>query len=196
MSLQRLSKIKGLQDPLKQFQITFTISMAPALLLAIAQQKATGILTGGDNGKTVNAEELTLRCTSFSYPTSKIIQTNLVIGSFRRKLGALQNKSGVWKCKITEQQDGGVLNTIQSWMDLIHNPMTGISCSSILYVSTCVVDIEGIKGKRRIYLKGFYPIEYSVGEIDPNSSKPLDINISFNYDWWTEVPTSISTLGL
>lgn len=201
MALKSLNKIRTLKDPLKQFQVTFTISVAPALALAIAQQKATGLFTG--NSDTVNTETLELRCTSFDYPGTKISQTELVIAGFRRKLATIQNKSGTWSCKITEDQNGGVLNTIQAWCDLIHNPFNGIRTPSSLYVSTCVVRIEsaddehsdyGEKG-RTLWLKGFYPIEYSVGSINTSDSSPVEIDVKFNYDWWSETPTSISALG-
>ena len=195
MALKPLSKICGLKDPLKQFQITFTISMIPALALAIAQQKVAGIISG--NSSTANAETLELRCTSFDYPGTKIGQTDLTIAGFRRKLATIQNKSGVWNCKITEDHDGSILNTIQSWCDLIHNPFNGIKAPSILYVSTCSVQIlsgDG-KAKRTLWLKGFYPIEYSVGNIDASGSQPVEVSVKFNYDWWSETPTSISALG-
>ena len=211
MALHTLSEINSLKDPLKQFQIKFTISMIPALSLAIAQQKTAGVLSG--NFSTVDAETLELRCTSFTYPGTKIGQSSITIGGFRRKLGTIQNKSGIWDCKILEDQNGAILNTIQSWCDLIHNPFSGIRLPSISYVTSCIVDIEsadtprqnnhvpfakniyGANRGRRIYLKGFYPIEYTVGEIDTSSSKPVEIDVKFNYDWWSETVTSISSLS-
>ena len=68
MSLHSLNEIRSLTDPLKQFQVKFTISEFPALKLAREQQKFTG-------GDTVRADKLELRCTSFSYPSTKIAQT-------------------------------------------------------------------------------------------------------------------------
>lgn len=191
MSLHSLNEVRSLIDPLKQFQVKFTISEFPALKLAREQQK----LTSGD---TVRADKLELRCTSFSYPSTKIAQTETVIAGFRRKLASIQNKSGVWTCKITEDQNGAVMNTIQSWCDLIHNPFTGTRLPSTLYVTTCVVEIEKVDGNkaRTIFLKGFYPIEYSVKEIDASSSNPVEIEVKFNYDWWTETTTGIAALGL
>ena len=170
--------------------------MAPALTLAIAQQKASGLISGNSN--VVDAKVLELRCTSFDYPGTKIGQTDLVIAGFRRKLATIQNKSGTWSCKITEDQRGGVLNTIQSWIDLMHNPFNGVRLPSSAYVSTCVVQIQGAgDGKgRTLWLKGFYPIEYSVGNIDQSSSDAVEIDVKFNYDWWSETPTSLSALGV
>jgi hypothetical protein len=206
MSLHALNDIRSLDDPLKQFQVKFTISMVPALILATTQQKLTGVLDG--NFSTVTAKELELRCTSFTYPGTKLGQTSLTIGGFRRKLGTIQNKSGIWDCKITEDQNGGVLNTIQSWCDLIHNPFNGVRLPAISYVTTCVVDIQSAQPRkspwkqiygnrgRRIYLKGFYPIEYTVGQIDASGSQPVEIDVKFNYDWWSEVVTpSISSVS-
>lgn len=201
MALHSLNDIRSLNDPLKKFQIKFTISMVPALSLAIAQQKTAGILSG--NFSTVTAKELELRCTSFTYPGTKLAQSSVIIQGFRRKLASIQDRSGTWNCNITEDQNGAVINTIQSWCDLIHNPMTGIRMPSTLYVSTCVVQIQSAEEDREIYgnkgrtlwLKGFYPIEYSVGEIDASSSDPVSISVKFNYDWWTESPTGWAALG-
>jgi hypothetical protein len=195
MALHSLNKIRSLNDPLKQFQVTFAISNAPALALAKASQKAAGFLSG--NYAFADAEELELRCTSFSYPGTQIKQSALTINGFRRKLGTLQDKSGTWKCSITEDQNGSILNTIQAWCDLIHNPFTGLRLSSILYVSTCLVTIEGADNfKRTVWLKGFYPISYSVNDINPSGSDPVTIDVTWNYDWWSETPTSGSALGV
>ena len=205
MALHSLNDVRRLQDPLKQFQVKFTISMAPALTLAIAQQKAASILNG--NFSTVDAKILELRCTSFTYPGTKLGQSSINIAGFRRKLATVQNKSGIWDCKITEDQNGGVINTIQSWCDLIHNPFTGVRLPSTLYVSTCIVDIQSAQPRnetwntiygnrgRRIWLKGFYPIEYSIGQIDASSSNPVEIDVKFNYDWWSETVTGLAALG-
>lgn len=202
MTLKRLNEIRSLKDPLKQFQVTFTISMLPAMQLAIKQQKASGTITG--NNDTVDAKTMELRCTSFSYPGTKLGQSSTTIAGFRRKLATIQNKSGTWSCKITEDQNGGVMNTIQSWCDLIHNPFTGLRMPSTVYVTTCVVKIKSAEisqdnygeNGRTLWLKGFYPIEYTVTDIDPSNSDPIEIDVKFNYDWWSETPTSISALGV
>lgn len=202
MALKSLNEIRNLKDPLKQFQVTFTISMIPALWLAIQQQKLTGIISG--NSDTVDPKTLELRCTSFSYPGTKLGQSSTTIAGFRRKLATIQNKSGTWTCKVTEDQNGGVMNTLQAWCDLIHNPFNGLRMPSTVYVTTCVVKIQKAKYNtsdygdtaRTIWLKGFYPIEYSVGEIGASESQAVEVTVKFNYDWWSETPTSISALGV
>lgn len=191
MTLQSLNKIRALQDPLKQFQVDLVITNTPGLLLAKLTQQIAGKLSG--NTKLLNAEELHLRATSFSYPGAKIGQTELILGGFRRKLGTIQNKSGVWKCKIVEDQEGGVLNIIEAWIDLIHANVLGTRLPSTAYVGTAMLTMGGQAsdprtgkklGKRTIWLKGFYPIGYSVSEIDQSSSNPVEISVDFNYDWF------------
>jgi hypothetical protein len=191
--LRNLNEIRGLQDPVKQSQCEFIIANVPGLALARTTQKIAGKLSG--NTKTVDAKTLRLRATSFSYPGAKIAQTTLILGGHRRKLGTIQDKSGVWKCKITEDFEGGVLNTIAAWCDLIHSNFAGTRLPSVAYTGICTILLGGdnsggkvnanLKG-RQIVLHGFYPISYTVNDIDPNSSNPIDVDISWNYDWWAE----------
>ena len=208
MPLRSLREIRSLQDPAKQFQVEFVISEFPALQLARLQQTTAGLLSG--NTATVGSDTLRLRAQSFSYPGTKINQTELILGGYRRKLGTIQDRSGTFTCKVTEDQGGGVLNTIQSWCDLIHNPINGVRLPSITYVSTAQVILESAKKtqglasaanfvwsgsdkqRRTIWLGGFYPIEYKVGEINPNSSEAINVEITFNYDYFSETTFSLS----
>lgn len=191
--LRQLNEIRGLQDPVKQSQCEFIIANIPGLALAKATQKIAGAISG--NKKTVDSETLRLRATSFSYPGAKLGQTQLILGGHRRKLGTIQDKSGIWKCKITEDFEGGILNTIQAWMDLIHANFLGTRLPSLAYTGTCTILLGGDNSggnvstslkRRQIVLHGFYPISYSVGDIDPSSSNPIDINVEWNYDWFAE----------
>lgn len=202
--LRQLREIQSLQDPVKQSQVEFIISETPGLLLAKLTQKVAGTISG--NTKVATANELRLRCTSFSYPSPKIGQTELIIGGHRRRLGTIQNKSGVWRCKVTEDFEGGVLNIIQAWCDLIHSNVLGTRLPSTLYRGTAQVILGGrngggkVKGedlaKRTIWLKGFYPISYKVNDINPNSSDPVDVDIEFNYDYYSDNSYSLlSMLG-
>lgn len=199
--LRSLNEIRGLQDPLKQSQVEFIISDTPGLLLAKVAQKVAGQLS--DNTKVLNAKTLRLRCTSYSYPGSKIGQTELILGGHRRKLGTIQDKSGVWTCNIVEDLEGGVINTISAWCDLIHSNFLGTRLPSILYRSQAQIIMGGNKGggnvrnkklaSRTIYLHGVYPISYKVGNIDPSSSAPVNITVDFNYDFFTDNPYSLTS---
>ena len=186
--LQNLDTIKGLKDPLKQYMVDFEISEFPVLNIVGLVGKAINMV--GNLGKpnlVAKPRDIKFRALSFTYPGTKIKQTEISINGFNRKIGSIQDKSGVWKCKVTENYDGSIIQLLQNWCDCIHNTEFGLRLPSLLYSTTCQVTIYNVNGKksRRIYLRGFYPIEYSVGEINPSSSEPLTINVSFNYDFYS-----------
>lgn len=201
MALRQLSEIRGLQDPLKQSQVEFIISDTPGLLLAKLTQKVAGALSG--NKKVATANELRLRCTSFSYPGSQIKKSELVLGTHKRTSGTVQDKSGTWHCQVTEDFEGSVLNIICAWCDLIHSPILGTRLPRTAYVTDAQVIIGGDVrdphtgkklDKRTIWLKGFYPIGYKVSTINPSSSEPVSVDIDFNYDYFADNSYSIFRL--
>jgi len=186
--LHPLSEICGLKDPAKQSEVEFVISDLPAPLLAKVSQKVVGLMSG--NTAIATTKELRLRCTSFGYPGTKIESTEIFLGNHRRRVGTLQNKSGTWKVKVTEDYQGSVLNFIQAWCDLIHSNILGTKLPSSMYTTTAMIVIgEGIrnnKTKRTIHLKGVWPTSYTVNTINPTSSAPIDVDISFNYDYFAD----------
>lgn len=201
--LRSLNEIRALKDPVKQSQCEFVIQEIPGILLAKLTQKIAGALSG--NKSVATANELRLRCTSYSYPGPKLGQTDLNIMGHKRRLGTIQNKSGVWKCKITEDYEGSVLNLIQAWLDLIHSQVTGTRMPSIAYTSTCMLLLGGSysggnvrnsnMNGRKIILHGFYPIGYTVSDIDPSSSNPVEISVEWNYDYWADNGYSLFSFG-
>ena len=186
--LHTLHEICGLKDPAKQSEVEFIISDIPAPLLAKTTQMVAGKLSG--NTAIATTKELRLRCTSFSYPGTKIETIDMFLGHHRKKVGTVQNKSGTWKVKVTEDYQGSVLNFIQAWCDLIHSNLLGTRLPTSLYTTNaCIIIGEGIKGnktKRTIWLKGVWPTGYQVNTINPTSSNPIDVDISFNYDYFAD----------
>jgi hypothetical protein len=172
MSLHTLKDVNGLADPLKQYQCTFSISRGIGTALS---------------GGIIRKKDFELRCTSFTYPGSTVLKDELVIFNHIRRRGTTQDKSGVWKVSVTEDMNGSVLTSLQDWMDNIFNPATGIMMPSALYVAMASVDILGpdMKSTKRIYLRGLYPTKIEDIQVDPSSSKPVQVNVEFNYDWWS-----------
>lgn len=189
--LRNLNEIRQLQDPIKQSQVEFIISDTPGLLLAKLQQNILGLLSG--NTATCGPKELRLRCISYGYPGAKLSQTETVIAGHVRRLGQTQDRSGTWTVTVTEDYEGSILNTIEAWCDLIHSPVSGIRLPSALYKTVARIQLGGnvkypFSGKelkmRTIWLRGVYPVAYEVGDINPSDSSPINIKISFNYDWF------------
>lgn len=181
MSLHNIRDVNSLSDPLKQYQVTFTISNVRGTT------GVGGLVSGGIGSEHYGAKDLELRCTSFTYPGTKLNQTELNLFGHYRKRATVQDKSGTWKTKIIEDQKGRVLTTIQNWVDLIHNPATGIMSPGILYTSLAEVKIVGADGfEKKIYLRGLYPISIGEINIDASSSAPVEVNVDWNYDWFSE----------
>jgi len=193
--LRSLNEIRGLRDPIKQNQVDFIISDFPGVNLARITQQIWGKVSG--NKEIATTKELRLRATMLTYPGTKIKQSELVLAGFKRRLGTVQDKSGVFTCKITEDNGGSVINLIQAWCDIIHNNMLGYRLPNAFYNVYCQIELGGHCGpqhKRTIYLKNFYPIEYSVNEIDASSSNPIDITVKFNYDFFAENSWSLMSV--
>lgn len=177
MALTNIRNINKLSDPLKQFQCKFHISkgVGTALLAAF----------GNDM---VRKEDFELRATSWTYPGTQIKTVDTVILNHYRRRPSLQDKSGTWKVTIIEDMEGNVLQSIQDWCDNIMNPLTGIYMPSEAYISMASVEICGpdMKANKTLYLRGFYPTKIGEIKIDPSSSKPVSVDVEFNYDWYSE----------
>lgn len=182
MSLHSLKDVNQLIDPLKQYQVTFTISHMRG------SKGILGMLSGGSGDKAVSSNTFELRCESFTYPGTKISTTETRIWTYKRKIASQQDKSGTWETTLIEDQNGAVLNTIQNWCDLINNPVTGLINPSTLYTSLANVDIRSADGKlaKRIYLRGLYPIEIKPININASSSDAVKVSVTWNYNWFTE----------
>lgn len=190
--LKALNEIRTLKDPLKQNQVEFVLCEYPALKLAQAVQKVAGVLSG--NTEVASGKELHLRCTSFNLPGCKIGQTNLILQGMRRKNATIQDRSGTWTCTITEDFDGSIGNVIQAWCDLMHAPFLGTRVPSTYYYGLAQIKVGGTvpgsKG-RTIWLKGLYPIEVKFSNIDTSSSAPVDVTVTWNYNWYSDQSYSI-----
>lgn len=186
--LRTLNEIRQVKDPLKQYMVEFDITELPTLkVIGITSKLIQGIGSLGKGSKTASAKDFKFRAQSFTYPGTKIAQTELTINGFTRKSGCQQNKSGVWKCTVVDDYDGSVSDFIQGWCDCIHCTELGIKLPLIAYSTTCSVTVNkpGGGNGRRFSLRGFYPIEYSVSQINTSSSDPVTLDVSFNYDFFS-----------
>lgn len=183
--LHRLPDINNLPDPLKQYQFTFVISKFRG------SDGIAGALTGNFKNAFKNTtksvpERFELQCSSFSWPGARVGTTEVCIADFKRTRPTVQNKSGQWKTTVYETMDGLVITSIRNWLDAIHNPMSGINLPSTLYVSQCEVKFSTPLTEKKAILRGFYPIEMSEVSINPSSSEPVSVSVTWNYDWYTE----------
>ena len=190
MSLHKLKDINNLPDPLKQYQFTFTISKFRG------SDGIAGIFSGNLNLDSISksfstkqgdeSRRFELQCSSYFWPGSKIYTTDLVIGGHHRTRATYQDKSGQWRTTVYETMDGLIISSIRNWMDAMYNPLTGITIPSTLYISQCEVKFTTPLTTKKAILRGFYPLSIDNIQIDASSSKPVQAEITWNYDYYTE----------
>ena len=196
MSLHRIKDLNGLPDPVKQYQFTFNISkfrgsdgiagiFSGSTVELNPLKTAKNLLSAFDSSKSVS-ERFELQCSSYFWPGSRMATTELVIGGHHRTRATYQDKAGQWQTTVYETMDGLVISSIQNWLDAMYNPMTGITLPSTLYISQCDVQMKTPLTTKHALLRGFYPISISNIQIDPSSSKPVQAQITWNYDWFSE----------
>lgn len=190
MSLHRLQDINGLPDPLKQYQFTFAISKfrgSDGIAGMFNGNVGLKDVFGGifKNDKSI-AERFELQCSSYTWPGSKVYTTQLSINGHKRTRPSYQDKSGQWKTVVYETMDGVIITAIRNWLDAIHNPLTGVTLPSTLYVSQCEVKFKTPLTEKKAILRGFYPVSIGDIQIDASSSNPIQANVTWNYDYYTE----------
>ena len=203
MSLHRIKDVNGLPDPLKQYQFTFTISkfrgsdgiagifsgstidvnaFKPVSSALNTTEKMMGFF---DSSKSIS-ERFELQCSSYFWPGSKMNTTELTIGGHHRTRATYQDKSGQWQTTVYETMDGLIISSIRNWLDAMYNPLTGITLPSTLYISQCEVKFKTPLTEKKALLRGFYPVSISNIQIDASSSNPVQAQVIWNYDYYTE----------
>ena len=191
--LRTLNEIRALKDPLKKNQIEFYLQENPAMLLAKLTQKVAGTISG--NTTLATAKELRLRCTSYSLPSTKVKTHTLILNGHKRTRPTIQDRSGTWRVKITEDFNGSVHNMLQAWLDLANSPILGHRAPQNAFVTTVKVVIGGSEeggnvstklDTKVMWLRGVFPISIKMPDIDPSSSDAVEIEVEFNYDYYAD----------
>jgi hypothetical protein len=197
--LHKLQDVNNLPDPLKQYQFTFAISKFRGSD-GIAGFFSTGDSNFGSNvfnfGKNDSTDKISerfeLQCSSYFWPGTKMYTTDVIIGGHHRTRATYQDKAGQWRTTVYETMDGLVIDSIRNWMDAMYNPLTGITLPSTLYISQCEVKFVTPLTHKRAILRGFYPVSISDIQIDASSSKPVQAEIIWNYDYYIESDTGLN----
>ena len=175
MSLHRLTDVNNLADPIKQFLMDFVITVP-------------------DNTFNFPAKQLELRATSFSFPEIKGDTTTVNWGGHERQYAGKQTRSGDWSVRFTEVWSGDVYDGFRRWMQKYHKFAEGTIATHEHYMTSAVVNLlnpdlyhagAASAAAKKITLKWLYPTQVSIaGEINPSSSDPVDINVTFHYNYF------------
>lgn len=185
--LKPLDKVRNLKDPLKMFVSTWTFSFNSTALSEVKKK----------------AEDLELRCESYSFPVITGDKTEVNWGGFKRVYAGKQTREGEWKVKFTEVWNSDITEAFRLWFNAYHNYKEGTislleDYSAKVQVQLLNPDVydpkpEGIKAYN-MELYDVYPTNISYPNIDASSSNPISIDATFHYNYFL-LGTEISGSG-
>ena len=177
MSLHSVNEINSLADPLKQFLSTFVITTPNCEAFAPSV-----------------AKQLELRAQSFSWPTIQADNTTVMWGGHERQYAGKQIRGGDWGVTFTEVYSGDIIDGFKKWCNGFHNFKNGTISLFENYATTIEVQLlnpelydPGVTTAvaKKIQLLRAWPTNVSVaGDIQPSSSDPVEISVSFHYDYF------------
>lgn len=162
-----IQEIMRLSDPLKSYQWRVTVA------------NAVGIGASG--------ELLQFRCTSSVLPGRTIDQIvtsldNYDVSDAGRMAGPL-----TWTTTFIEGTDVQVINRMEAWQNIIHDPETGVQASRDEYKR--VVTIELLNNAKDVVLTrtlhGCWPQAVADLALDKSSSEALQLEVTWSYDYHT-----------
>lgn len=177
MSLHSVKEINSLNDPLKMFLCTFTIPFPAAAI---------------PNGVTDFADKLEMRAQTFNLPKITGDVTEVTWGGHNRQYAGKQQRQGDWTVKFTEVYNGEIITAFKNWVNLYHKYQDGTISLFEEYNKIIQVDIHNptlyspTTDANHLYMNLYraWPKEVSASEIDPNSSNPVEVTVTFHYDYF------------
>lgn len=178
MSLHSVKAINNLNDPLKMFLCKFTLSFPTTAL--------------PEGASSTFADELEMRAQTFNLPKIVGDVTDVTWGGHNRQYAGKQQRQGDWTVKFTEVYNGDIITAFTKWANLYHKYLDGTISLFNEYSKSIEVDIHNpnfyVPGAKQNSLKlrllRAWPKEVSASEIDPNSSNPVEVTVTFHYDYF------------
>ena len=169
--LNKLNTVRDLKDPLKQFVSTWSFGTVPGVNLP---------------------KNLELRCLTYGFPTLTGDTTEVTWAGFKRVYAGKQTRQGTWTVKFVEVWDVKVLDAFKQWVNRYHDYINGKirlhdqywTDVNISLLNTDVYDEVQITKGYDLKLYDVYPTEINTGQIDASSSDPIEMDVTFNYNFF------------
>lgn len=177
--ITNLADINNLADPIKMFLLDFNISLP------------TGKSEDADLG--FKTKQLLLRAQSFTIPKITMDSTEVWWGGHHRQFAGKQQRQGEWTVEFTEVWSGDYIDGFRKWMNWAHNFKNGTIALHDNYMGSASVNIlnpDLYEPKptsavaKQIFLKMMYPTEVTVPQISPSESNPVNITVTFHYNYF------------
>lgn len=177
--ITNIKEINNLDDPIKQFLLDFNISLPDG--------------KSEDSDLGFKTKQLLLRAQSFTIPKITIDATEVWWSGHHRQFAGKQQRQGDWTVTFTEVWNGNYLDGFRKWMNWAHNYKNGTIALHNNYMGSATVNILNpdlydpkpqTAVAKQMFLKMMYPTEVSVPEIKPSESAPVDITVTFHYNYF------------
>lgn len=150
------------------------------------------------------SQSFNIRAMSASVPQKTGETTEITIrGNTVRQPGKHSYQSP-WNCNLKETNDTLIQQFIRDWKNLCWDTDLRVSSGNSSGLTAFHADLEAVIGLYQlnnldnpIYkytLIGVYPEDDSRGDFDAESSEPMEPNVSFAFDFFTETPLSASNV--
>ena len=180
--LTKISEINDLNDPIKQFLLEFDITVPNG--------------KSDENDLGFKTRQLLLRAQSFTIPEMKMDETVVEWAGQERKFAGKQIRGGEWTVDFTEVWSGNYIEGFRRWMGWAHDYTHGTISLHDNYMGSATVNILNPDkiipsapnaAAKQIFMKRIWPVNVSLGgsTIDPNSSDPVNISVTWHYDYFT-----------
>lgn len=173
--LKKLNDVRNLKDPLKQFVSSWTF--------------------GELAGISLDFKDLELRCQTYGFPTLQGDTTDVTWGGFARRYAGKQTRQGTWSVSFIEVWDAAIIDGFKDWLNLYHQYKDGkitllndySTYANIKLLDPDVYDTKIVTEKINEYslrLYDVFPMEVNASNIEASSSEPIQLDVTFNYNYF------------
>ena len=134
-----------------------------------------------------------MRAQSFTWPEITADTTVVNWGGHERTYAGKQTRAGEWQVTFTEVYSGEIIEGFKTWCNGFHDYKKGTISTFDKYATTILVNLlkpelytptpAGAVAKS-IKLYRCWPTHVAGPDIDPNSSDPVELTVTFHYDYF------------
>lgn len=144
------------------------------------------------------SQQFNIRATSASVPQKTGQSTEITIRGSKVRQPGIHDYQSPWTCNLKETTDIYAQQFLRDWFNLCWDTDLRVSTGNSSGLTAFHADLEGVielyqlnNLDNPIYkytLIGVYPEDMSRGDFDAESAEPMEPNISFALDMFTETP--------
>jgi hypothetical protein len=163
MANANIEEIRGLADPLRQYQFNMIVA----------------------NPYFIDTRELTLRCSATSIPGFTQAKTSVILAGHEVHYAGRRTYSGTWSCTVLEGVNFSIYQGLRQWMNRQWETRSGRQFDKTQYETTAILEQLGnqrnVVSRHRII--GLFPEEVPEVPFSTESSEAVSLDLTWSYDY-------------